>query len=133
MLQARTALAALRQLARGLKATDPRTATAIDREAERIESSAVEFAQLRAAHLVASGAVSVNEAERAELGRLLLASSAANALGLGASAPADEVRAAALAAVSRWRNRAGPLADPALAEVCETAARSCEAIYASTQ
>ncbi len=131
VLQARTALAALRQLARASAATDPRTATAIDREAERIESSAVEFAQLRAAHLVASGAVRVNEAERAELGRLLLAPSPGAALGLGAGASTEEVRSAALAAVSRWRNRAAdPLADPALAEVCETAARSCEAIYA---
>lgn len=131
VLQARTALGALRQLARTLSATDPRTATAIDREAERIESSAVEFAQLRAAHLVASGAVRVSDAERAELGRLLLSSSPAAALGLGNGASTDEVRNAALAAVSRWRNRAAdPLADPALTEVCETAARSCEALYA---
>ena len=134
VLQARSALVALRRLAARLQATDPAHGRPrLDREAERIEAGAVEFAQLRAAHLVASGAVAVNEAERAELERLLLASSAAAALGLGASAPADEVRAAALAGVSRWRNRAGPLADPALVEVCETAARSCEAIYASTQ
>jgi hypothetical protein len=38
-----------------------------------------------------------------------------------------------LAGISRWRNRAAtPLAEPALVEVCETAARSCEAIYAAT-
>lgn len=132
VLQARTALASLRQLARGLAATDARTATAIDREAERIESSAVEFAQLRAAHLVGSGAVAVSEVERAELARLLLSTSPTNALGLSGGASTDEVRAAALSAVGRWRNRAAdPLADPALAEVCDTAARSCEALYAA--
>jgi hypothetical protein len=132
ILQARTALTALRHLARELSASDPRTATAIDREAERIESSAVEFAQLRAAHLVASGAVAVTEAERADLTRMFLASSGAVALGLEGSPP-EAIREAALAAVSRWRSRASdPLADPALAEVCETAARSCEAIYVAT-
>jgi hypothetical protein len=133
VLKARTALAALRLLARELAATDPRTAKAIDREAERIESGAVEFAQLRSAHLVASGGVAVNERERAELGRLLLSSSASAALDLAEDATTEEIRAASLAAVSRWRSRAGdPMADPALAEVCETAARSCEALYFAT-
>jgi hypothetical protein len=132
ILQARTALAALRQLARELAATDERTARSIDREAERIESSAVEFAQLRAAHLVGSGGVAVNENERAELARLLLASSPAAALGLHREASVEEIRAEALRALGRWRTRGGdPLADPALTEVCETAARSCEVIYAT--
>jgi GTPase SAR1 family protein len=133
VLQARTALASLRALARSIRADDPRTANAIDREAERIESSAVEFAQLRAAHLVTSGTVRVNDAEREALGRLFLAPSHAEALGLGPSTADEALRDAALTAVTRWRNRAGdPLADPALIEVCETAARSCEAIYAHT-
>jgi triphosphoribosyl-dephospho-CoA synthetase len=133
VLQARTALVALRNLAHSVQDTDKRTATAIDREAERIESNAVEFAQLRAAHLVGSGSVRVDDGERAELERLLLADGASTALGLGPSASPEDVRAAALSAIGRWRNRAGdPLADPALIEVCETAARSCEAIYAST-
>jgi len=132
ILQARTALAALRQLARDLASSDERTAKAIDREAERIESSAVEFAQLRAAHLVGSGTVAVSEAERGELARLLLSPSPAAALGLSEGAAPDDVRAAALRALTRWRTRASdPLADPALTEVCETAARSCEAIHAS--
>jgi hypothetical protein len=130
-LQARTALSSLRHLARSLRATDPGTATAIDREAERIEASAVEFAQLRATHLVTSGSVPVSDAERDELSTLLLDGAAVPGLVAGASV--DQVRAAALAAVSRWRTRAGdPLADPTFVEVCETAARSYEAIYAAT-
>jgi hypothetical protein len=133
VLQARTALAALRAMARDLQGSDPRTATAIDREAERIEANAVEFAQLRAAHLVASGTVQVPAADRTELSRLFLAGSPATALGLAPDASATEVRSTALASITRWRNRAGdPLADAALTEVCETAARSCEAIYAGT-
>jgi hypothetical protein len=131
-LQARTALSSLRALARSLRDKDPRVATAIDREAERIESSAVEFAQLRAAHLVTSGAVAVTEAERDELSHLLLDGTASVA-GLGPGASADDVRNAALVAVSRWRTRSGdPLADPTFVEVCETAARSYEAIYAAS-
>ena len=54
----------------------------IDREAERIEAGAVEFSRLRAAHLVASGDVAVDDGERAELARLLLSSSPTAALGL---------------------------------------------------
>lgn len=132
ILQARTALTALRSLARTQRDRNAMRATAIDREAERIEANAVEFAQLRAAHLVASGSLRMSEAERTELERLLLAATPAQALGLE-GAPPDEVRAAALAGISRWRNRAAtPLAEPALVEVCETAARSCEAVYAST-
>jgi hypothetical protein len=37
---------------------------------------------------------------------------------------------AALQVIARWRDRASdPLADPAVVEVCETAARTGEAIY----
>lgn len=132
VLQARTALGSLRALARSLRTTDERTATAIDREAERIESSAVEFAQLRAAHLVGSGVLTLSPAEQAELTHLLVDGSAGPP-GLESGAPIEQVRAAALDGVGRWRNRGGdPLAEPALVEVCETAARSYESIYAAS-
>jgi hypothetical protein len=64
---------------------------------------------------------------------LLLAASPAAALGLSNSASNDDIRAAALGAITRWRTRAGdPLAPPAFVEVCETAARSCEAYYVAS-
>jgi hypothetical protein len=131
-LQARSALVALRSLAREVRATDEAAADRLDRDAERIEAGGVEFARIRAAHLVASGAAKVREGERAELDRLFLSATPAAALGLGSDADAAAIQSAALAAIERWRTRAGePLADPARREVCETAARTCEALYAS--
>lgn len=131
VLQARSALVALRSLARDLADAKPELADELDRAAERIEASAVDFARVRAAHLVASGTVVVRDEERRDLDRLLLGSGP-SALGLDASASPDAVRSAALHAIDRWRSRAGdPLASPALVEVYETAARACESIYAA--
>ncbi len=60
ILQARSAIVALRLITRSVAAADPALAAAIDRELEQVESSTVEFAQLRAAHLIRSGSVRVN-------------------------------------------------------------------------
>jgi hypothetical protein len=131
-LKARSAIVALRSIAASLATDDADLASRVDRELEQIESSAVQFAQVRAAHLVGSGSVRVNAAERADLMRLLAPTSPAEALGLASSASPEQVKNAALTAVSRWRTRASDgLADPMLIEVCETAARTCEAIYAA--
>ncbi len=133
VLQARTALVALRALAQDLRTNDPVAASQIDREAERIEASAVEFAQLRVAHLVLSGAVRVDETERTEIERVLLAADGASALGLPGDAPSDDRKSLAIAGIERWRTKASdPLADPALVETCETVARTYEGIYAGT-
>ncbi len=131
VLQARTALMALRRLVRELTADQAQLASDLQRELERIESSTLAFARLRAAHLVATGAVGASEADRAQLERLFLVPGPAG-LGLD-GATISEVQAGALAGVTHWRTRgADPLADRVWAEVCETAARSCEAIYAAT-
>jgi hypothetical protein len=131
VLQARTALAGLRHLADLAEHQRPEAAAAIRREVERLESTTLEFARLRSAHLVASGRVRASDQERADLERLLLVP---GPLGLGpelSDAPPDEIRARAVAALAHWRDRgADPLADRAWAEVCDTAARACEAIYA---
>jgi hypothetical protein len=131
-LQARSALVALRSLARDIRDADPALADRLDRDAERIEAGGVEFARIRAAHLVASGAAKVRDGEHAELDRLFLAASPQAALGLASDADPAAIQSAALQAIERWRTRAGePLADPARREVCETAARTCEALYAA--
>jgi hypothetical protein len=133
VLQARTALVGLRAVAYEMRATDATAASQIDRDAERIEAGAVEFAQLRVAHLVLSGSVQVDETERAEIEQLLLAPSAAAALGLAEDAPAGDRRALAVSGIERWRTRAAdPLAEPALVETCETIARSYEGIFAAS-
>lgn len=132
VLQARTALVGLRALAHDLRESDPAAASQIDREAERIEAGAVEFAQLRVAHLVMSGVVRVSDTERTEIERVLLAADGAAALGLPAGAPAEDRRTLAINGIERWRTKASdPLADPALVETCETIARTYEGIFAA--
>lgn len=133
LLQARSAVVAVRGLASRLRAEDPATADRIDREAERIEASSVEFAQLRVAHLVLSGAVQVQGDARREIERVLLASSPEVALGVAPGSAPDALRQAALAGIERWRSRAvDPIADPAYVETCETVARTYEGIFART-
>jgi hypothetical protein len=132
LLQARSALVALRGLAASARAVDPATADRLDRDAERLEAGSVEFAQLRVAHLVLSGGVHVQDDARAEIERVLLAPSPEAALGLAPGAGADDVRHAALAGIERWRTRAAdPVADPSLVETCETVARTYEGIFAA--
>ncbi len=130
VLQARSALVALRSLAHDLQASDPGTADRISRAAEQIEASAIEFARIRAAHLVSTGAAAFADGDRGDLEKLLLAVSPASALGLEFDPSPDAVRSAAQDAVRRWRTKAtNPLASRVVVEVCETAARSAEAFF----
>jgi hypothetical protein len=132
LLQARSALVALRGLAASARATEPGTADRLDRDAERLEAGSVEFAQLRIAHLVLSGGVQVQGDERAEIERVLLAPSREAALGLPPGAAADDIRHAALAGIERWRTRGSdPIAEPTFVETCETVARTYEGIFAA--
>ncbi|MDZ7676010.1 MAG: hypothetical protein U5K30_13200 [Acidimicrobiales bacterium] len=132
VLQARSALVALRALARDLREAGSTESDWLDREAERLEAGAVDFARIRAAHLLASGAASFADGRRSELDRILLGSTATAALGLPEQSGPEELRTAALEAVARWRDRAAdPLAEPSAMEVCEVAARTAEAIYGS--
>jgi hypothetical protein len=134
VLQARSALVAIRSLGRRLRAADPGRGEYLDREAERIEAGAVDFARIRAAHVLAGGGVRVSDEERAELERLLLGPTADAALGIPGGAEPRELAGSALQVVARWRDRAAnPLADPPLVEVREAAARTGEAIYGASQ
>jgi hypothetical protein len=132
LLKARSALVALRALANDLRGVDPQTADVLGREAERIEAGAIEFAQLRVAHLVLSGTVELAEEERAEVERVVLAPDHDRALGVPAGSGIEERRRAALAGIERWRARAAnPVAAPAMVETCETLARTYEGIFAT--
>jgi hypothetical protein len=131
VLQARTALVSLRSIARDLRSVDPALAADIERELERIEVSTIEFALARGAHLVASGAVDLSADERVEIERVVDGLRGAAVLGLPSTASGDQVRAASIEAITRWRTRAGdPLADPTTVEVCDIAVRSFERAYA---
>jgi hypothetical protein len=130
-LKARSAIAALRDIARSFAATDPAKARVLDAEIERVESAISDFAELRVAHLVLSGTVALTPDETAEVERATAPGSSDEArLNAAAGATADERRASALAAVGQWRTRGSdPLNDSALVEVCDTLARTYEGIY----
>jgi len=133
LLQARAALVSVRLLVPELRAAHPATADRLEREAERIDVSAIDFARLRAAHLLSVVGSGIAEHDTRDLERLLLGSTDPAALGLDADASRSQLMQRALDSVARWREHAAdPLAQPALVEVFETAARTCEGIYAST-
>lgn len=130
ILQSRSGLTALRSIARSVRSMDPAIASEIERQVEQIEATTVQFAQVRAAHLVGSGLVVLPDAERGELDRLFSGLEGAPSMGLAVSATQAEVQAAALSGISRWRTLASdPLADPTYIEVCEVATRTLEQIY----
>jgi hypothetical protein len=111
---------------------DATIAADVERRVEQVEATTVQFAQVRAAHLVSSGVVSFSDGERSELDRLFSGLDNAPSLGLVSSASAAEVQSAALAGISRWRTLASdPLADPTFIEVCEVATRTLEQIYSA--
>jgi GTPase SAR1 family protein len=132
VLQARAALGALRDLARSLSDDAPDAGRRLDAEVERVESSVLDFGQLRLAHLVLSGTVAFSPEEHAEMERVLQVDAPLTTrVALGEGAGIAEVQGAALAAVGRWRTRAAePMQDTAHAEACETMAHCFEALYA---
>ena len=131
VLQARTAISSLRALSRAVRDLDPALSAEVDRELERIEVTTVEFAQVRGAHLISTGAVQVTPDERTELERIVSGRSGPAVLGLADGASTDQIKSAAIAGISRWRTRAGdPLADPTTLEICDVAIRTLERTYA---
>ena len=123
---------ALRNLARALTLDDPSTGGRLDAEVERVESSVLDFAQLRLAHLVLSGIVRFSDGERDEMERMLAVDQPLGTrLALGDDATSAALSVAALEGVGRWRTRGSdPMHDSASAEACETMAHSFEALYA---
>ena len=130
MLQSRTALTALAVVASDVEHELPDLVARVRREIERIESTSIEFAQMRAAHLVSTRAAKISADDEVALERLLSPGSAERRLGVEAGA---DIAAAAIEAAGRWRGKANdPLAGPTRLEIFEAAARTAEAIYAST-
>jgi hypothetical protein len=123
LLQARTALVALRGLVAEVAAADPAGAGVLRRDLDELEAGTLEFARLQAAHAVMTGSARVPAAERDEIERLLTAGDPVGAIGLD-RLDADQRQAYVLAGIERWRTRAAdPLADPATTSVADTLAR----------
>lgn len=133
-LKARSAVGAVRKLSRRLAATDSGGAQELDAEAERIEASAREFAELRLAHLALSRAIRLSADETEEITRLTGTGDAPRRLGLDDGADSSAVTAAALSGIERWRGRAeDPLSDRLFVEAAEIVVRSYEGIYAASR
>jgi hypothetical protein len=130
LLKARSAL-----LAVDLVLTrEPRPAAApLAAEVERILAGAHEFAELRLLSTLRAGAVKLPVEALQEAERLLGADGGAAAarLGLEPDAGPDELRAAALDALTRWQRRAeSPMSTRAVSDVARLVVRSCEGMLA---
>lgn len=144
LLQARSAMVALRDVASALAEVDAQAGGRLRTELDRLETTAVEFARLTAVHLVMSGAAALPADERDEVVRLLdIAIPAARDADDAPSSrertllpdpvpapdPATQ-RADAIAGIERWRNRASdPLASTAAVTVADTMTRWYEHRY----
>ncbi len=132
ILKAQTALHRLRTAAGPLETVDPDAAAWLVRGIERIESSAIELALLRAIHLVTSGTAPATSDEVNELGRLAGDGEPPERLGLDRTAPTDRLMSRALERIGAWRAvGTEPLADPARIELAATMARAYEQIVSS--
>jgi hypothetical protein len=130
LLKARSAL-----LAVDLVLTrEPRPAAApLAAEVERVLAGAHEFAELRLLSTLRSGAVRLPADALEEAERLLggEGGSAVARLGLEPGAGPDELRAAALEAVTRWQRRAeSPMSGRTVSDAARLVVRSCEGVLA---
>jgi hypothetical protein len=130
LLKARAALVAVETLLR----EHPRQGTEkLAASLERIQSSAHEFREMRMLATARTAGLGLSPELTAEAERIVGGSGVGlpRRLGLPDSASADEVRAAALQSLRRWRSLAeNPLTDRVAAETCRIVVRSCEAAFA---
>ncbi len=130
VLKARSALHALRVLARKLASVDASAAARLADEVERVEASSHELGQLRLVHLVSSGLVELDGPDELEVMRLVGAGTPAELVGCEPASSPEDVERAILAAVDRWRRKgAHPRADVETREACELVARCYEGLY----
>jgi hypothetical protein len=133
-LKARSALQRLRSVAARAGAAGLDGATEVAVAVEREEAGAPELGQLRLLHLVHARLAELSDEERIEIDRLLRRGSVSERVGAATDAATTEVRAVTLAAIERWRRRAGnPLVDRRTAEAAEGVARAYEGVFADLE
>ena len=130
LLKARSALLAIDLVL----TREPRPGSApLAAEVERILAGAHEFAELRLLSTLRSGVVRLPTEVLDEAERLLggEGGAAAARLGLDPATGPDELRSAALDALSRWQRRAeSPMSGRAVADVARVVVRSVEGVLA---
>jgi hypothetical protein len=130
-LVARAVLESLRAVIESADGARP-SANALLRRIEEVEASAHDIAELRLLDLVWGGTVEFSDQERIEAERVTGEAATAARAGCPPDASADDIRAAAIAGVGRWRERAASvLADRQTSACCETMARTYEGLYAA--
>ncbi len=136
LLKARSGLLAVERVLRTtVPGVDENAVHALAAEVERISSGAHEFVELRLLSQLRCGELVLPEADAVSAQRLLGGEGVAAAarLALPQDAPADAVRAEALAQLVRWRQRAeDPFAGQSQVRVYRAVARSCEGVVAAT-
>ena len=131
-LKARSALVALRAIGVTLTRDGVPAGGDVVDAIDRLEASSGELALLRLQHLVLAGHVAMDDDERAEVDRLTSSAGPQSRTGLDAAASIDDVRAAALGGIERWRARSNnPLSDRRTVEAAEIISRAYEEIYAA--
>lgn len=129
-LKARTALARLRSTAARAAATGLAGAGDLAAGVERLEASSPELGQLRLLHLVHARLADLQDAERAEVDRLLGPGSLAERLGEPVGTAVPGLQAVTIRAIEHWRARASqPMIDRRTAEAAEAVARAYEGIH----
>ena len=130
VLRARSALLAVERLAADLPEG---TAIELETEVERIRSGAHAFSEIRLLNDYRRGTVDFAGVEVDEVERLLGAAGTSTTarLGLGADAPACDIRAGLLAEIDKWRRKgAHPLVTKELADAATVLVRTCEGALA---
>ncbi|KNC19836.1 GTP-binding protein [Arthrobacter sp. RIT-PI-e] len=132
-LRARTALTGVEALVR----SHPRDgSTGLLTSVEKIHTGAHEIRELRLLSALRSRTVPLAPAQAAEVERLIGGSGVAQGvrLGLDDGASPDDVRAAALAHLYRWRGiTENPLTPRTAAEACAVVVRTCEELVQEAQ
>jgi hypothetical protein len=132
VLQARSALLVLADVADGLAATDEDAAAGLARSLEEVVSAAHEFSELRLAHVVATGMTMLGRDDVTRAARLSAPGRLSDRLGVAGFADADDARARLLTEIEHWRaTAANPAFDPVTVEACDIAARCAEGLYVS--
>jgi hypothetical protein len=132
-LKARAALVGVETLLRQRPHAGTETLAA---SLERIRAGAHEFRELRLLAMARTAGFPLAPELTEEAMRLIGGDGTAvsERLGLPEGAPIDQVRSEALDKVLSWRARSeNPFTNRAVADVCQTVVRSCEAIVAQLQ
>ena len=132
VLQARSVLLVLADVADELAATDPEQARQLARALEETVSAAHEFAELRLAHLTATRMTMLSRNDTDRVTRLVTPGPMSDRLGVPSLPPAEGARELTLAEIEHWRTlAANPAFDPVTVEACDIAARCAEGLYAT--